>query len=336
MQECRKVGKSMKLRVNEEIYQKIMYIVNKAAPNEVSGFCISRKEDPFRVVDFKMVPQRNGGAESAMDDKGLSDYAEEMVVAGYEPVEYQRIWLHSHPFSTTKPSPSGTDWDTLKNIMGGHWGIMVIVPKSGPNWTIKIRCNIEIVPGMIYTYTEDMELVEERRKIESAGWDEEYDKNIIKPSPLVKRNYIGYQGYGNSFYDSESYYPYGQNEYKGNTIRKVDTNEFIVPIEYQDEVIANGQKIKDKGLTMQQYVNMRMEGFTPEDIMKAEVLDKEERSEFYLEWKANIKEIVQSGTTADEYMKLRKMGFAKEDIIAGKVSKKVRKKVSAAINKLFR
>lgn len=93
---------------------------------EVSLLGISREEDPLRITDAYLPPQKCSSATTAIDDEALHTFFEDCLEQGLTHEEFRRIWIHTHP--GMDPSPSLTDWDTFKKIYGEcPWGAMVII-----------------------------------------------------------------------------------------------------------------------------------------------------------------------------------------------------------------
>ncbi len=90
------------------------------------GVCGDIKE-PLRITDFMLLDQRAGGAHADLNDRALNDYFVDMVKAGLQPVQFGRIWFHTHPFGGGTPSPSGGDDSTFERAFGDcQWSVMLI------------------------------------------------------------------------------------------------------------------------------------------------------------------------------------------------------------------
>jgi hypothetical protein len=104
-----------------------------------------------------------------------------------------RIWIHSHPFSTTKPSPSGTDNTTLEEKTGidSEWAVMVIVGQ-GPTFA-----RLHIRPALLDNEAIEMDIEVEvdwallaTSKVRKE-WKKEFDRNIKEkpePEPIPARS----------------------------------------------------------------------------------------------------------------------------------------------------
>jgi len=115
------------VRMSPYVMAKIRYISSKADGNEFSGFGISKSpEDVLSIVDFVTVKQKVSRVTVELDDDDVARYFDEMIVAGKEPLECMRIWIHTHP--GMKSTPSGVDRRTFEEIFGkGDWAIMMVI-----------------------------------------------------------------------------------------------------------------------------------------------------------------------------------------------------------------
>ncbi len=147
------------------------------------GFC-GNVQKPLRITDFILLDQRTGGAHADLDDMAVGLYYNDMAEMGLEPVQYGRIWFHTHPFGLTQPSPSGGDDHTFERAFGDcNWAVMLVfsnnamvpyaeiqAPGSTPELRKRImnrfELNIEIEPNVT--------------KAEAAKWGAEFDTHVKK------------------------------------------------------------------------------------------------------------------------------------------------------------
>jgi len=112
------------LRFSAYAWAKLEYW-RKEAKTEVGCFGISLRTSPLVVADVQIVKQVCSAAYNEFCDEAVADYFDEMVEAGYHPSEFGRIWLHTHPGSSSKPSSK--DWETFERCFGNtDWAIMCI------------------------------------------------------------------------------------------------------------------------------------------------------------------------------------------------------------------
>ena len=170
-------------------WAKIKWMMKKAGKMEISGFGISAEDSPFYIIDFQTVLQECDGTETLMDDDDLAKYQFRMAKAGIDPCRSMRIWIHSHPFSTNTPSPSGTDNKTLEEKTGAdsEWAIMVIMGKGRADPFIRLQLRNGLLEDeaieLEMDYEIDWSMVISKDTIE--GWQKEYDKNIHEAPPVV-------------------------------------------------------------------------------------------------------------------------------------------------------
>src|SRR5688572_25265380 len=99
-----------KLRFTPYAWAKLLYI-RDLGDTEVSFFGLSHKDDLGLVIDVLMVPQECTYAYTEFKEEAITKFFEEMVDLGWHPEEFGRIWCHTHPGNSAKPSQ--TDEDTL-------------------------------------------------------------------------------------------------------------------------------------------------------------------------------------------------------------------------------
>jgi len=96
---------------------------------EAGAFGLSKTSSPLHILDIGIPHQTVSGTSVEFDDDKIAQYTDEMYMAGFEPGESSRIWIHTHPAGIN--GPSGTDEDTFAKIFGNYdWGAMVIFPKN--------------------------------------------------------------------------------------------------------------------------------------------------------------------------------------------------------------
>jgi len=96
---------------------------------EVGGFAVTAEHDPLYVQQFITVAQQASTAFVAFDDAAVADYFEDCVDRGLTPNRFARIWCHTHPGSS--PRPSLTDEDTFARVFGNcHWAVMFILSRT--------------------------------------------------------------------------------------------------------------------------------------------------------------------------------------------------------------
>ena len=110
---------------------------------EIAGFGITAKNDLIYVEDFVTVRQHTSPMTVVMDDAAVADYSDRCVDAGLAPQRFLRIWCHTHPGSS--PRPSGTDEDTFARVFGASdWAVMFILSRTAETYA---RLSFHSGPG---------------------------------------------------------------------------------------------------------------------------------------------------------------------------------------------
>lgn len=112
-----------KLNVPEKVFEKIMYWINKASPNEVSGFGsldfdVETRE--FTVRDAILLKQEVSGGSAEIDDAAI---AKAMYEMREEPNALKWHW-HSHP--TFGVFWSGTDENLIRQLGQQGWIVATV------------------------------------------------------------------------------------------------------------------------------------------------------------------------------------------------------------------
>lgn len=101
---------------------------------EVAGYGVCLDEgDPLLVHEFHLLPQEASSASFEFDDEGFAAWDEEMSQRGLEPLQYSRVWIHTHPGNS--PSPSGTDESEFNRFFSGvDFAVMAIMARDGSTY----------------------------------------------------------------------------------------------------------------------------------------------------------------------------------------------------------
>ncbi len=117
------------MRFSPTAWAKLLFFRDRGQ-TEIGGFGISAADDLLRVEDFVTVKQEVSIASVAFDDEAVADFFETQVDAGKRPEEFARVWLHTHPGDS--PRPSMTDEDTFRRVFGNcQWAVMFILARGG-------------------------------------------------------------------------------------------------------------------------------------------------------------------------------------------------------------
>jgi hypothetical protein len=182
------------LRFSPPVWAKLQYL-RDLGDTEIGGFGVTHPDDPLYVIDFYLTKQECTYASVDFDDEGISDFLLDMVEAGYEPKDFGRVWVHTHPSGVN--SPSSTDEKTFENVFGKpEYAIMFILTKDE---TVYCRLRVNTLLGSIE------QLIDTRVDFTTYkwgapnfdSWKAEYEKYVSKKTYSVQN----YQGHwrGNSY-----------------------------------------------------------------------------------------------------------------------------------------
>ena len=174
------------LRFTPTAWAKLLYL-RDCGETEVGGFGISAQGDLLLVEDVQLVSQVCSWAHVTFDDASVANFFDEQVDRGRRPEEFGRIWIHTHPGDS--PRPSKTDEETFRRVFGqADWAVMFILACGGDSYA-RLRYNVG--PGI------DAELpVQIDYGVVFAGcdheqWQQEYLQHVqpqqeeLIPSPIA-------------------------------------------------------------------------------------------------------------------------------------------------------
>lgn len=180
----------MQLRFTPYAYAKIQHLRDKGG-TEVAGYGICERE-LLLVTDFRMVPQECSVAFVEMDGEGMLDLMAEYKAKGLNMEQVGRIWIHTHPGNSAKPS--GTDENTFKSLWGDcSWSVMAILAKGGDTYArlqyqsrppefLKAHSLQSVTMEWAIDYDEPFQ------GSDKESWDAEYEacwKQYTPPAPKI-------------------------------------------------------------------------------------------------------------------------------------------------------
>lgn len=120
------------LTIGPAVWQKLRFLQG-LKPVEISGYGETVDGQPLHLVDFHLVEQESTVATTDMTAAGIRDYFNEMAQMNKAPHNFGRIWIHTHPMPS--PRPSGQDRKTFEELFRtSSWGIMAIVGSTGETY----------------------------------------------------------------------------------------------------------------------------------------------------------------------------------------------------------
>ena len=173
------------LRFSPTAWAKLLFFRDKSEV-EIGGFGITRLDDLLSVEDFVTVKQDVTVGSVSFEDEAVGDLFETQVDAGRKPEQFARIWLHSHPGDSARPS--ATDEDTFDRVFGRcDWAVMCILARNDSTYA-RLRFNIGPGGEMLIPVEVDYSLP--FGASDNPSWEAEYRANI-KASSWARLDAIG-------------------------------------------------------------------------------------------------------------------------------------------------
>ena len=162
------------LRFSPTAWAKLQYFCH-AGDTEIGGFGVaSSLDDLLKVDDFITVKQSTSCTSVVFDDGSVADYFEQQVDHGLKPEQFARIWLHTHPGDS--PRPSGTDEETFRRVFGRcDWAVMFILARGG-NTYCRLRFNGG--PGAHVDIPVEVDYTGDFQGTDLEAWQQEFEQNI--------------------------------------------------------------------------------------------------------------------------------------------------------------
>ena len=124
--------RSPALRFTPTAWAKLLFL-RDFGPTEVGGFGITPADDLLLVEDVELVRQSCSAVSVAFDDSAVAELFDEQVDDGRRPEQFARIWLHTHPADSARPSP--VDERTFRRVFGRcDWSVMFILAVGGERY----------------------------------------------------------------------------------------------------------------------------------------------------------------------------------------------------------
>jgi len=127
------------LRFTPTAWAKLLFL-RDYGDSEVGGFGIAVSDDLLLIEDIQLVKQDCSWANVAFDDESVADFFDAQVDTGRRPEQFARIWVHTHPGDS--PRPSMTDEATFARVFGrADWAVMFILAREGDSYA-RLRFNV--------------------------------------------------------------------------------------------------------------------------------------------------------------------------------------------------
>ena len=171
---------------------KLQYLCHMG-DTEVGGFGVTSAEDLLHVQDVVTVPQDTTAVSVRFHDDGVADFFETSVDTGLTPDRFARVWLHTHPGASVRPS--GTDEATFARVFGQcDWAVMAILGRTGrisarlsffggPGASLQLQCRVDW-----RSWPDQLAGGDLNDRVQA--WRDEYARNV-HPVPIVLPSFVG-------------------------------------------------------------------------------------------------------------------------------------------------
>lgn len=120
------------LKFSPYAWAKMQYML-RAGDTEVGMMGITTLEDPLKIYDVVVLPQESTGASFEFTKEGIANFYEDCIDCGLKPIQYSRVWIHTHPSGVH--GPSSTDEKNFSEIFGNcDWAVMYILAKDNVDY----------------------------------------------------------------------------------------------------------------------------------------------------------------------------------------------------------
>jgi hypothetical protein len=162
------------LRLTPAAWAKLVFL-RDAGSTEIGGFGISAGKDLLLVSDVQLVRQTCDWASVAFDDAAVADFFDGQIDAGRTPAEFGRIWVHTHPGDSARPSL--TDEVTFARVFGRcDWAVMLIVARGGQSYA---RLQFGVGPGGAFEIPVEVDYGVEFPATDWSAWQAEYESCVV-------------------------------------------------------------------------------------------------------------------------------------------------------------
>lgn len=163
----------LSLRLTPYAWAKLLFL-RDLGDTEVGGFGISAADDLLLVENVCLVRQRCTPMTVKFDDGSVADHFEDCVSENLKPERFARIWVHTHPGSSARPS--STDEDTFARCFGlADWALMFILAAGGQTYA---RLHFRAGPGGDVELPAEVDYSEPFPASDEAAWEQEYLSNV--------------------------------------------------------------------------------------------------------------------------------------------------------------
>jgi proteasome lid subunit RPN8/RPN11 len=174
--ECDTIG-TPTIRFTPTAWAKLLWLRDRG-DTEIGGFGITIA-DPLRIEDVVLVAQQTSLVTVAFDDAAVAEFFEQQVDQGRRPEQFARIWIHTHPGNSPRPSP--TDEETFARVFGRcDWAVMLILARGGATFA---RLEWHVGPGGALLVPVRVDFETPFGGSDVATWSAEYDQCVHPLGP---------------------------------------------------------------------------------------------------------------------------------------------------------
>ena len=161
------------LRFSPTAWAKLLYFRGKSG-DEVGGFGITEPDDLLFVKEFATIKQEVTCVGVKLDDTAVGEFFDQQVDLGRRPQEFARIWCHTHP--DMSPKPSSVDEETFRRVFGAcEWAVMFILACDDQMYA---RLSFNVGPGGHVLVPTAIDYATEFGPADHQAWDAEYSANV--------------------------------------------------------------------------------------------------------------------------------------------------------------
>ncbi len=121
-----------------------------------------------------MVAQKCTMVSVSFDDAAVAEFFDVQIDAGRRPQEFGRIWIHTHPGASAKPSD--VDEETFARVFGGcDWAVMFILSREGRTYG---RLQFRSGPGGAFKIPIGIDFDHVFSETDFDAWGREYDATV--------------------------------------------------------------------------------------------------------------------------------------------------------------
>lgn len=214
----------MKVEISEEVYRKVLYWVDRAKNQEVSGLgtiLLDRETNTMRVVSAMLLPQKNQSTHTEIEAAAVAKAMFELRDAPGE----LKWWWHSHVQMGV--FWSGTDKDTIKEWGDNGWVLATVFNQKREKRSAFYSRDGMITPlGQSSLFLDEIPTEVGGANEYTKLWEKEYLDNVENYKPPVKSliyppGYMGaHVGGGGSDFMEAGKRPAGMSKKTWKAIRK--------------------------------------------------------------------------------------------------------------------